>query len=68
VSFDQILGQPPTAAAAGPLFGPNSEVDSLLFGFTTAIVEGRTPVAEALAGFDDELDALLAQYDAVVGT
>lgn len=67
VGFDQLLGQPPTPAGAGPLFGPNSEVDGLLFAFATAVVEGGDTVAEALARLDDEVDALMAQYDLVIG-
>jgi sn-glycerol 3-phosphate transport system substrate-binding protein len=67
VGFDQLLNQPPTPAAVGPLFGPSSEVDELLFGLTSAVVEGGDSVAEVLARLDAEVGALLAQYDAVVG-
>lgn len=67
VAFDQIFSQPPTAAAAGPLFGPSREVDQLLFEFTSAVVEQGDDVVDALASLDAQVAALLAQYDAVIG-
>lgn len=67
VAFDQVFSQPPTSAAAGPLFGPSREVDEVLFEFSSALVESGDSVADLLARLDDEVNALLAQYDAVIG-
>lgn len=66
VGFDQILAQASSPAALGPLFGPNTEIDSVLFDFTTALIESGDSVAEALADLEIEVGALLAQYDMVV--
>lgn len=67
VGFDQIFSMSGGASAAGPLFGPNAEVDNLLFTFTTSVVARGEPVDEALGRLTGEVEALLAQYDVIVG-
>lgn len=66
VAWDQVLALPGTDVTAGPLFGPSSEVERLFFALTADVVDNGLPVAEALQGFTDDVNALLAQYDAVV--
>lgn len=65
VAYDQIAAVAAGSAAAGPLVGPNAEFNSRLFDLTLEIVDGADPVA-ALAEFEADVRALVAQYEGLV--
>jgi sn-glycerol 3-phosphate transport system substrate-binding protein len=66
VGFDQVRGQPGTAAAAGAVFGPSVEIDSLMYVFTKSVVEDHVPPSEALAKLTVDVNALLEEYEKLV--
>ena len=68
VAWDQVLALPGTDATAGALFGPSAEVERLFFALTTDVVDKGVPADEALQRLTDDINALLAQYDAVIGS
>lgn len=68
VAWDQVLALPGTDATAGALFGPSAEVERLFFALTADVVDKGVPADEALQRLTDDINALLAQYDAVIGS
>lgn len=68
VAWDQVLALPGTDVTAGALFGPSAEVERLFFELTADVVDNGMPPAEALQGLTGDINALLAQYDAVIGS
>jgi sn-glycerol 3-phosphate transport system substrate-binding protein len=68
VAWDQVLALPGNDVTAGALFGPSAEVERLFFELTADVVDNGMPPAEALQGLTDDINALLAQYDAVIGS
>jgi sn-glycerol 3-phosphate transport system substrate-binding protein len=68
VAWDQVLALPGNDVTAGALFGPSAEVERLFFELTADVVDNGMPPAEALQGISDDINALLAQYDAVIGS
>jgi ABC-type glycerol-3-phosphate transport system substrate-binding protein len=63
VGYDQLHAMSATASAAGPLYGPSSEIDALFWDLTNAILDRHVSPAEALTSASKNANKLIATYD-----
>ena len=66
IGWEQVRLLSADAASAGAAFGPNSEIDELLFALSIAVVEQGESAANVLPRLTDAANALLRNYDALV--
>lgn len=67
VAIDQLANSRGTVANAGAVVGPSAEVRSILVQALQSVVDGGIAPAEALAAAKQRADAVLADYNALVG-
>jgi sn-glycerol 3-phosphate transport system substrate-binding protein len=66
VGFDQIADMPESAATAGALYGPISDVEAIFYQFTSDFVEHRGPPDAALEKLTSRINGILDQYQATI--
>jgi len=67
IALDQLLASKGTIANAGAVVGPSSEVRLVLVRAIQSVVDQGIDPAEALAAAKEQADAIIADYNAVIG-
>ncbi len=63
VGYDQLHAMSATAAAAGALYGPSSEIDALFWDLTNAILDRHVSPSVALSDATRTANKVIATYD-----
>lgn len=67
IAVDQLMNSAGTIANAGAIIGPATEVRAALVQGLQSIVDGGVDPAEAMAAAKARADAVLAEYNALIG-
>ena len=65
VAYDQLVSTPGSDATAGALYGPDKEIERLLFAATEALVSGTTTAHETLVQLTSQANELIAVFEKV---
>lgn len=67
IALDQLLNSNNSLANAGGLIGPSAEVRALLVRAIQSVVDQGVEPAEALAAAKQQADAILSDYNSIIG-